>query len=1032
MRKMIDFFVQKERLNYFLFVVIIIAGIIGYQKITKEIFPQISMDKVQVIGQYPGANIDNLNKMAVIELEEALTSIEGISEINTVIKPGKFTITGDLTTGKLAEVKDDVETEVKKILINLPSDMDEPVVSMVDRSIQLMNVIVSSKTKNQKEILKKVKSIEERIKRISGVSNVTIFGDADKQMMLKLEENKIIANGFTVAEVTAALSNISYLFPLGKIEERGGKNFYINSWNGKKDEESLKSTLLKISGKKIYLSELVKVEETFEEVVTMSTLNGAGALMLKVDKTEEGDSIKMSNKLKNLTNKLNEENPEYKIEIFNDTSKMIKERIDIVLSNIFLGVILVVLSLFILINKRISFVVGLGIPTAFLLGLLIFMNTGNTINLISLLGVLIAIGVLVDDAIIVSENIQRHLEEGLNKYEATIQGTKEVAGPVFMASITTMFAFLPMMMMSGEMGNFILMIPLAVIILIIASVIESFVFLPLHAKHILDPKDKESDWSKVNNFYKTKLKILIRWKKSSVFAFVILIPLLIGVGLSHSKFQFFPKFDSNNLYVTAKLNVNTEIEETYKILTKIEKEILENKKEWSILNTTGKAGFRLNSRQEVEQGSNLMFITLELEELKPKTVVDKYITPYISFYYDPSKKKRDMESSQVAKELKKQIAKYKTNKLIEEIEVIEDKPGIVKSDIYIAISQTEESIKNKVDIRKVISKIEKELKKVDGIEEIKNNAADGISEIKVKVNQYGEKLGLTERYVSNIIKDNFLGNKKSSYYDYDGMFDIVYENNLKDKRSQLENLLINVPGTKEKVILKDVVEFHEIKEFEKMEKEKGVEIKAVSASVNVKKLTATEAVEKVMPKLKQIAEDNQVLIELKGEAEKKEDLKNDMTKAFSIALVLILVSLLLMFNSFKTAAIILSVIPFSFLGVLVGHFIMDMNLTMPSIIGALGLAGVVINDGIVMLTFLEKAKSGEDLLKRAVMRLRPIALTSITTFIGLGTLMFFATGQAVIMQPLAISLGFGLLWGTILNLYYVPVLYAIVKKIEIK
>lgn len=455
--------------------------------------------------------------------------------------------------------------------------------------------------------------------------------------------------------------------------------------------------------------------------------------------------------------------------------------------------------------------------------------------------------------------------------------------------------------------------------------------------------------------------------------------------------------------------------------------ILENKKEFFIKNTTGKAGFRVTREKTMEFSPNLLYITIELEDRAPDNFVDKYINPLFSFYYDSSTKIRTISSLEISKKLEESLKEFKiNNKEIIELDIEQDNPGVVKSDIQLNIKSP-----NVDDTFFAINTLKDKLSKINGVRDINDNASFGNQEIKIKINKYGETLGLTENYVSSILSDNFLGNKKSSFFDNDGIFDIVIENNIKDKLETLNNFSLPIQNSNQKINLNLVTEFIYLNTFEKMEKENGISVKSVFRNVNPDIITATEVLNILENDINNLKEKN-IIIDIKGEMEKKEQLKNDVLKSFTISIILILLSLLFMFNSFKVSFMILSVIPFSFLGVLIGHSIMGMNLSMPSIIGALGLAGIVINDGIVMLDFLEKSNNKIEMLERASLRLRPIVLTSLTTFIGLITLMFYASGQAVTMQPLAISLGFGLLWGTILNLFYVPVLYSLIKKFHRK
>lgn len=539
--KIIEFFIVNHRLNYFLFFAILIAGIGTYNMMPKEMFPNMEIDKIKVSGSYAGSSIENLNKMAVIDLEDDIKSIEGVKIVNTTIKSGNFEIVAELYDGyEKNKILNDIKDVISINKTNLPSDMNEPTAVVIERTVPLMDISLSSETKTKEELVEKAKILKSDFSKIPNVSDVIIFGDSDKHILFKLKNNDIKNYNLNINQVSNVLKQLSYIFPIGKIEEKNGENYFLTSLNGKKDVEEIKNTLITIEGKKLFISDIAEVEKKLKDSTNLSTLNGKNSLMIRIIKRDMGNTLDIAETLNKKVNELNQTlKGDFELGIFTDTSKIIKDRLDTVVSNILLGSLLVTFSLFLLINKRISLVVGLGIPTAFLIGSIFFYYTGNTINMISLLGVLIAIGILVDDAIIVSENIQRYIESGYNKIDAAIKGTSEVALPVTISAITTLFAFIPMLMMSGDIGKFIMMIPIAIILLIIASLIESFFFLPIHAVHILDKKEKERDWSYVNNKYKKSLNFFIKWKKTFLTIFIILVPLLT-IGLAkNSKFQFF-------------------------------------------------------------------------------------------------------------------------------------------------------------------------------------------------------------------------------------------------------------------------------------------------------------------------------------------------------------------------------------------------------------------------------------------------------------------------------------------------------------
>jgi multidrug efflux pump subunit AcrB len=650
---------------------------------------------------------------------------------------------------------------------------------------------------------------------------------------------------------------------------------------------------------------------------------------------------------------------------------------------------------------------------------------GYSLNVVSLIGALLVVGIAVDDAVVVSENIQRHIDEGMEPQEAAKVGAKEMLLPVVLATMTTVVAFLPMFMMGGELGLFIKLIPIVVIMVLIGSLMESFFFLPLHCKTMLKRDTPSRDWSWLNSHYEKLLHRLLHHKKVTLLFFFVFVPLATFVALKMLNFQFFPSFDNTKLYVSAKLNINTKLEDTFEIARKVENEVLKYKDELSIKSVSQVSGKRRNLANSNERGSNLFYLTIELEDMVDTNFVNSYINPVLdlSFEFHDPDKIRTKRSFEIAEILREKLEKIKNSHPFVEFAVMEGKVGLVKTDIEInLVGNDQEKIQKAIDIFK------EKLRSLDGVYDVVDNVRLGKIEYKIKINSYGEQLGLSEGYVASILSSYFLGSRKAMSFDENGVVEITTEFADKDHLRKLFDFKIPL-GDSRFIALKDVAEFIKVQDYEKIEKDDGDIVKTVSANVDKSITTAIDVLAKLQDEINEIQKGG-IRVVLKGEDEKNRQLKSDMQRSMAVAFFLMLILLLLIFPKIKYALMILSVIPFSIFGALIGHLIVGMNLTMPSVIGMLGLAGVVINDGIIMLDFLRGTHKSEDFYYRAKLRLRPIIITSITTFLGLSTLIFFATGQAIIMQPLAISLGFGLIWGTVMNLLYLPTLYALVNKIK--
>lgn len=1024
---MIEYFIKNSRLNYALLVFIIVMGVHSYINIPKEMFPDMELEKISILGTYRGASATTMDKMAVRDIEDSLSNINGIDKSETTITPGAFAIVLTLSKGAnreltLSRVKDAVALSRQ----NLPSDMNEPVSTLLEKTKPLIKLSISSSTLSIGELTVIAQDMKSKVAKLDGISEVLIRGDSDEEVIIKLNSDAILAYGLDHLSVQKAISNLSYIFPIGDIEQKG-EFVFISTANGKADANEYKEAILHVDDKYIKLRDIADVSIEYPQTDTLATYNGKKTLSLTISKNLSSDAFVLVKTLQAHVQKLQKNYQGAEFTFYEDNSKPIQDRLDIIISNLMLGLILVFISMYILINLRIAIIVALGIPFSFLIGIIFIYYLGYSINVVSLLGALIVIGIVVDDAIVVSENIQRYIDDGMDRYDATIKGTKEMILPVTLATLTTVVAFLPIFMMQGETALFIVLIPVTVIIILLGSLLESFLFLPLHAYEFLRESKNIVNWIPLQNFYERVILGFLRYKKISLALFLFLVPLLTVFMATSMKFQFFPNFDGNFLYISGKLNIHTPLEDTYRVSKEIEEELLKHKEEFSLKAISSVVGYRRSLSGDTQRNNGVFMITMELHEREDTNFVDKYITPVLNFNFDfnnPSKirKEQTYELSPRAKEI---IAKFIKKYDMEDLGVMEDKPGLIKSDIEISLSGNNDAL-----LQESIKKLEGKIAKIDGIRDFSDNIKLGKMEYKIKINSYGESLGLSEATIAKILSAYFLEQKQANTFNDRGVMEIKTEDSAKDSIDTFLNF--NMPlGEKKYVKLTDVAEIIQIRDYEKINKLNGNIIKTLFASIDKRKITSEEVLEKLEPTLEEIRASG-VDVMLLGEKEKKEQLRSDMQKAIFLALFLIFLSLLLIFSKVKYALMVMSVIPLSVLGALIGHKILGINLSMTSIIGILGLAGVVVNDGIIMLDFLHGTHKLDEFLGRAKLRLRPIIITTLTTFLGLYTLIFYASGQAVILQPIAVSLGFGLIWGTALNLFYLPTLYAFVNKIELK
>ena len=1037
MRGFIRFAIDKPIINHILMVFMLLLSVFSYQNIAKEIFPASTLDQISVSGGYVGASANVLDKMVVTTIEDELKSLSEIDTIYTAIQNGSFSINADIKTGNDTQiVLADVKDIIAKTRRDLPSDMDEPLARVRVHDYPLLLVAVSGDV-SKKALIEAADDIKGKLALITDLSSIEIRGDTDEEVLIKIDQKKLDAYDLDKASVYKAISNISSIFPAGTLDGQGD-HLYISTINGEKDAKSLGRTLLSVGGKQFRLQDIADVTYGLGDPTQISHFNGKQNISLNINKSKEGNAIALSKEIRKVLETFNDKYENVRFEAYTDTSIWIKNRLNLVSSNILFGLILVFLALFLSVNIRIATVVAIGIPASFMITLVVADMIGYSLNMLTLLGALIALGMLVDEAIVVAENIYRHMEMGKTPRDAAIDGATEMFPAVITATLTTVFAFLPLLMMSGKMGMFMQVLPVMISVLLLSSLFEAFYFLPLHAKELYSigkfKKQKSEDdfWVKLVKRYDRFLEKLLRHKKRSLA--IILAAIILGtLGITKlTKFQLFPEFDAQQVYMNGKIDINNDLRDTEVYVTQVEEALLELLDKQEMDSVTSVIGFKFNKDQSFELGENLFQIFINLHEKAPENFFDKYINPVFSLEYDDTDMIRSRLSQDIAREVQdKIVAKFKNQevngkKLYEEFNVYVQQAGIVSNDVEIGFEHPDRAV-----MLAAMKKVEESLGEIEGVEDIADNANDGERELKLRVNEYGQSLGFSEGYITSVLKGAFLKAEYAKMFNEKGLVRVKIEDVYKQDASAIGNFQLSTPDGTQRVRLSDICDFTYQKSFVKIFKEDGDIVRSLFARVEKNIITPVEVMNKIEPLLETLKEQGVKLI-IKGEEKENAKLQKEMTQALVIAVFLIFITLVWMFNSLVLPLIILTTIPLSLFGALVGTYIMGINMTMPGMMGVIGLAGVVVNDGLIMLDFIKGSKNYQEMTQKAGMRLRPILLTSVTTVLGLSSLMFFASGQALILQPMAISLGFGVAWATVLNLYYVPLMYAVIYRVKEK
>ncbi|MRI83085.1 MAG: AcrB/AcrD/AcrF family protein [Nitratiruptor sp.] len=1015
-RTFLRFAIEKSALNHTLLVLIALLSIFAYQRIPKEIFPPIDLDKILIRGGYPGASAQSLEQMVVANLEAELRNLRDLEEIEAIIKHGRFTIVATIKEGAdPLLVLSDVKDRIALVRKDLPPDMDEPVATVLKKAFPLVLVAIAADV-NRTSLLEVAKRLKRDLGEIPDLSSIEIRGDQEPEVRIALDKRALEAYGLPLPAVREAIANIATIFPLGTIQERG-HHLFLSTQNGKPTAQELAQTIVRIDGRSIPLGAIATITFGLSEPQTLSRFNGKPNISINITKTKEGNAIELVRQIRTLLQEYELRYPGFDFAIYTDTSVWIRNRLNTVTSNLFFGLILVFTALLLTVNWRIALVVAMGIPVSFMIGLISLDLLGYSLNMLSLFGALIALGMLVDEAIVVAENIYRHLEEGASPTQAAIEGAAQMFPAVLTATMTTIFAFVPLLILSGEMGAFIKILPIVISILLLSSLFEAFYFLPLHAKELLRVGRSFQEgriWRSLAAGYGRLLALLLVSPRRNALLLVFLVVAGTLFLARKSHFELFPPFDTTQIYIAGSVGVHHTIEETQAMVAPLEAALLQAVHPDEVKSITTIVGMKMDGKNNADTAPYHFHIFINLHEPKPQNFVDRYITPFLALEYDGEDMIRSRSALQIAQELRRIIAPFRPR--FEELNLIVPQAGIVKSDVEISLVYEDEE-----RVRKAIGLLEEAMARIEGVYNISDDAKEGEEELKLRLNEYGERLGLSEGYLATYLQTLYLDAKVARMFK-DG--ELVYIRLRRKDRDDLEALLdlrIDLPGGGD-VVLRDVVEVEHIPHFRQIIRENGRKIRTVYASLEKGKITSHAFYRQIRPVLEAI-EQMGIEVEIKGEERENRRLLQEILQAFTIAILLIFAALVWMFNSFLYALLVLAVIPLSLFGVFVGNWIMGLNLTMPGMLGLVGLAGVVVNDGLIMLDFIKGARRVEEVVERATLRLRPILLTSITTILGLSTLIFFASGQSLILQPMAVTLGFGIAWGTIVNLFLLPLLF---------
>ena len=1050
--------VSNPVLSNLLMVVITALGVYAWVTLPRDLIPEIVTYTARISTFYPGASAETVEKLVTARIEDAIEKVDQIDLITSKSSEGRSDISvqfEEISDRDFDKRIQDLRNAVDRIK-DLPSELlDQPEVVAVDISngVPMVTVAVSGDL-DESQMKLAAEALEKQIIKIDGVSNIQVAGVRDREIWVEVDPDRLKSYNLVAEQVSLALSQRNLNLPAGVLEV-GQSEFLVRTMGEFRSVAEIAETIIKVTtyGTPVRVKDIATVRDTYQEARTLSRINGQPSISLTIQKKNDGNAIRIIDQIRKIvtpytegqTNPVNqmiqktsskltpiELPPETKISLVNDSSVLLRERLGILQNNALLGLVLVVVFLWLFMGSRNAFFAALGIPTAILGALWILKLMGSSINASTLFGLILVIGIVVDDAIVVIENVFRRMEEGLSPAKAAIVGAQEVAWPVLSASLTTMAAFLPLILMSGIPGQFMRVVPITGVVVILASLVEVFAILPAHIAEWSKPTTANSEESRSNWFvniqdkYVELLNRILDWRYVIVFGTVLgtfVFSILAFISLPK---ELFPGEDFPQFYIKVDMPTDYGIEETTQFMEKLERVVksLPNEEYVALVTNIG-----LQTPTNGLEGTSISSNVAEvLVELVPK---------------DERNRSRD----EIIEFLRLQMTEITGAEKI----YFDKQEGGPPRGRDVEVKVKGDRIPQLVAIA---NQLKRKLSSIDGVFDVKDDFKSGKPEIRLRTK--GEKLrqfGLTIFQVANNVRNAIEGNTCTVYRDADEAIDVVvkYTKNSMNTIDALSQMMIATPSGIS-VPLKDIAQIsreNSLVDIKRFDVERAI---TVSASVDREVTSPAIATQVLQATFEDIGfRYPGYSLDFRGEFDQiLESFKELGLKLLPMGVMLMYFILGAQFKSFLQPFIILFAIPFGVIGAMVGLLITQSTLSLIALFGVVALAGIVVNDSIVLIDFINQRRNHKSstndqeevdgavddlrdaVLKGSRLRLRPIVLTSLTTIAGLIPMFLGLGGKSPIWQPLASTIIFGLLFSTMLTLFVMPALYYIIEGIRSK
>lgn len=995
------------------------GGIFTMYTIQKEVFPEFQLDFVEVSVAYPGASPAEVEQGILQPVEEAVRGVNGIKEIVSEAGEGSGQVTIELVAGtERMKAFQDIDQAINRIR-TFPDDIEEPEVALQNRQRDVIQIGLYGSAD-----IWTLRQLAERLRTIllnnPQITQVELGNVPEYETRIEVPKSNLQKYNLTLGQIANIIQQSSNDVPAGAVQTQSGEILLRMQERKQWAEEYGNITVVSSTdGANLLLKDIATITDGFEEVGFHGQFNQENYVELRIFRIGDQSPLKIAEAVQGILDDF-QMPPGIKYRTDSNRAADYKERLSLLTENGVLAILIVLVILTLFLEYRLAFWVMMGMTVSFIGGMILLPLIGISVNMISMFGFLVVLGIVVDDAIVVGENVYEYRQKGLSPMQAAIAGTKDVSLPVTFSIVTTIIAFVPLLFMPGETGKFWQPLPAVVIVILSVSLVEALFILPSHLAHLKKEKNKKKNkWVRklegwqgsfaksfdgfIENRYRPVLDKCLQYRYITLSAAVTLLLIVGGYGYSgHMGMIMMPEVAADEIECGVRLPVGTTPDQAAKVAYEISNATQRMFEEHNLYEVA--EGIKTNVR-----GQN--FIDVEIVMLPPD--------------------QRDITAGEM-------IALWRDN--IGDIQGVdqitfeaERGPGGARQAISVDLSHSDIDV-----LERASSAFVDRMKSFSNTRDVTDNYNKGKLQYDFKLLPQGRNLGLTSDEIGRQVRDGFFG--ALAMRQLRGMNEIEVRVKLPlEERKDIKNLEDFLIRTSDgiEVPLMDVVEVEQREAFTSINRRDGRRVVNVGMDVepanSVSRVLASMQ-EEVLPQLR--SDFPGITWTFEGSQADMRESTNTLKAGFSIAMILIYALLAIAFTSYTQPLIVMTAIPFGIVGAVIGHILLGYDLSLVSLMGVIALSGVVVNDSLIMIDYANKRRIAGDSIYESIheaglRRFRPIILTTMTTFGGLAPIILETSSQAFYLIPMAISLGFGIVFATTIILVIVPCLYLILEDIKL-